>query len=62
MLHRPWLLLWFRFFVSFSISVSLTELIKNELKTLFIRHLPIWFFALCILDTRFKPNIYKKPK
>ena len=35
MLHGPKILLWLRFFMSFSISFSLTGLIKNEFKTHF---------------------------
>ena len=34
--HGPKLLLWLRFFMSFSISVSLTGLINNEFKVLFL--------------------------
>ena len=39
MSHGPKLLLWLRFFMSFSISVSLTGLTKNEFKTLFLSSL-----------------------
>ena len=39
MSHGPNLLLWLRFFMSFSISVSLTGLTKNEFKTLFLSSL-----------------------
>ena len=53
-LHGPKLLLWLRFFMSLSVSVSLTLLIKNESETLFLRYLPKGFFALGFLDARFE--------
>ena len=46
-LHGPKLLLWLRYFTSFSISVSLKELIKNEFKTL-LKYLPKGFFPFGI--------------
>ena len=60
MLHGPKLLLWLRFFMGFSILVSLTGLIKNEFKILFFSYLPKGFFAFGILDARFEPSFTKK--
>ena len=60
MLHGPKLLLWLRFLMSFSISVSLTGLIKNEFEILFFRYLPKGFFAFGILDSRLEPTFPKK--
>ena len=60
MLNGPKLLLWLRFLISFSISASLTVLIRNEFKTLSFRYLPKGFFAFGILDARFELTFTKK--
>ena len=52
------LFLWLRFFISFSISVFLTGLMKNELK-IFFKYLPSGFFAFGILDARFESTFTK---
>ena len=54
MLHEPKRLLWLRFFVSFSISVSLIGLIKNEFKTPFLRGTYQKFFSLLVLHLQIK--------
>ena len=62
MLHGPNILLWLRFFMSFSILLSLTGLIKNQFKTLFFRYLLKEFFTFGILAARFEPTFPKKIK
>lgn len=54
MLQEPKRLLWLRFFVSFSISVSLIGLIKNEFKTPFLRGTYQKFFSLLVLHLHIK--------
>ena len=46
--------------MSFSISLSLTALIKNEFEILFFRYLQKVFFAFGILDGRFEPTFTRK--
>ena len=49
-----------KIFMIFSVSVSLTGLLKNEFKPLFVGTYRKCFFVFGVLDVRFEPTFTKK--